>query len=361
MQAVQMSQAMASLGANVTLVSERISPRASIEEIFDFYGVQRKFKLLRVPFGESKWRSVLPLPVFIRLFCRLNRVDLIFAICQSWKHYRLHELKCPIVAEAHLLRRYGPKLVRKLFESPYFRGLVVVNETLKEDYVREYGLDPARILVEHNGAEPVGAVEPAHLEASHGVRCGYVGNIYRGRGIDTIVELAGACANVDFHVFGGTPEQVEEICAGLPAARPNLHMHGFVPPTDTDALRLGCDILLAPYGRQVSGAAADGSAWGETGNLVRWMSPMKVFEYMAAGRAIIASDLPAIREILTHGHNAWLCPPDDFGAWREAVQTLASDPARRARLAEQAHSDFIARHSWTARAERIAQKFDFAP
>ena len=68
------------------------------------------------------------------------------------------------------------------------------------------------------------------------------------------------------------------------------------------------------------------------------MSPLKIFEAMANGRPILASDLPAVREVLRDGHNALLAPPDDIDAWIDRIRALQSDPglgaqARRARAA----------------------------
>jgi glycosyltransferase involved in cell wall biosynthesis len=77
---------------------------------------------------------------------------------------------------------------------------------------------------------------------------------------------------------------------------------------------------------------------------------MKVFEYLACGRAIVASDLPVLREILNEG-NAWLVAPEDAAAWSRALQSLAEDPRRRESLAGRARSD-SAMYTWAERARR---------
>jgi glycosyltransferase involved in cell wall biosynthesis len=80
---------------------------------------------------------------------------------------------------------------------------------------------------------------------------------------------------------------------------------------------------------------------------------MKMFEYMASGAAIIASDLPVLGEVLRHDGNAVIAPAGDAAAWRQALEALLADPARRTRLAAQAHADLVAQHTWRARAEVI--------
>ena len=76
---------------------------------------------------------------------------------------------------------------------------------------------------------------------------------------------------------------------------------------------------------------------------------MKVFEYFAAKRAIISSDLPMLREVL-HESNALLVPPEDVHAWHTALQTLISDSALRKKLAKQAGLD-ADRYSWRQRTQ----------
>jgi glycosyltransferase involved in cell wall biosynthesis len=82
-----------------------------------------------------------------------------------------------------------------------------------------------------------------------------------------------------------------------------------------------------------------------------------MFEYMAAGRAIVASDLPAIREVLQHEMNAVLVRPGDPQALSAGIQRLAADPDLAERLARQAFED-VARYAWERRAERLEALFD---
>ena len=84
------------------------------------------------------------------------------------------------------------------------------------------------------------------------------------------------------------------------------------------------------------------------------MSPLKLFEYMAAGVPIVASDLPALREILSDGNNALLTPPGDPQALATAIRSLLESPARREAIARRARSD-VAGHSWETRARRALE------
>jgi glycosyltransferase involved in cell wall biosynthesis len=81
------------------------------------------------------------------------------------------------------------------------------------------------------------------------------------------------------------------------------------------------------------------------------MSPLKMFEYLASGRLVLASDLPVLREVL-HDGNSILCPPDDVDAWEHVLRRAASDNEWRCRLGERGRED--AKHyAWRERVRRI--------
>ena len=105
-------------------------------------------------------------------------------------------------------------------------------------------------------------------------------------------------------------------------------------------------VALAPFGRRVEALQREISSW---------FSPLKIFEYMAQGRAIVAPDLPVLREVLEHGRNAWLVEPEDAEAWVHAVVTLREDAALRRRLGCAAFEDFRQRCTWTERARKVLE------
>jgi len=318
-------------------------------DIYRFYGVQPTFSIVRLPRRGSGISRMIHPAQLLRWQIALGRFDLVYARCNTWEHYHLHKIKRPMIFEAHLLRQ--GRAIDKLFLHPWLRGLVVISEALRKDYASTHDLDDVKVLVEHDGADPISTHSPAKLPGANAVKCGYVGNLYRGKGVEVLIPLARRCPHVDFHIFGGTEDEVATWRHSNGAAQiPNLWFHGSLPPADTDAARLACDLLIAPYQTVVRGA-------GDRGDLGRWMSPLKIFEYMAAGKAIIASDLPTLREVLHHHENAFLVPPHDLEAWTGAVCALAADAAERQRLGARANESFVEHYSWRARVRRIMDAF----
>ncbi|MGI9081454.1 MAG: glycosyltransferase family protein [Thermoleophilaceae bacterium] len=86
-------------------------------------------------------------------------------------------------------------------------------------------------------------------------------------------------------------------------------------------------------------------------------SPLKLFEYLAAGLAVVAADLPGVSDIVD-SETAMLIPPGDGVALAEAVQALAADPARRAALGRAGRARVVAEHTWERRARDILAHFE---
>ena len=117
-----------------------------------------------------------------------------------------------------------------------------------------------------------------------------------------------------------------------------IERHHSVPGDHVDLLAL-MDVLAVPNRSQPEISA-------------RYTSPLKVFEALAAGLPLVASDLPSLREVLSDGEDAVLAAPDDEAALAQAIRRLAGDAALRGALAARGRAR-AAEHSWDARARRL--------
>ena len=80
-------------------------------------------------------------------------------------------------------------------------------------------------------------------------------------------------------------------------------------------------------------------------NTSSWMSPMKVFEYMSAKKAIVSSNMPVIQEVLNES-NSILVEPDNIKEWSDAINSLYNDKNKREKIAKNSYNDFLS-HSLT--------------
>ena len=201
------------------------------------------------------------------------------------------------------------------------------------------------VLRDPPAAEPGPCPPPSLWPGRRGApQLGHVGHFFSGKGMEVAAALAALLPECDVHAVGGTERDLA-LWRGRCAGQANLHLHGFVAHGSVHAWLVRFDLLLAPPAPRVSSAAGR--------EIGRWMSPLKVFEYMAAGKPILASDIPALREILRDGDTALLLPPGEPQAWADAARALLREPGRAAALAARARTALLAEYTWDVRAARI--------
>ncbi|GAB2837680.1 glycosyltransferase family 4 protein [Streptomyces daliensis] len=256
----------------------------------------------------------------------------------------------PVVYEANALwdDPSWRETERALLRHPSLKRVVFVAHGLARAYAQVFPeLAGVATEVAPDGADPA----PQHVEAPvelpgrpDALKAGYVGHLHPGRAVDLILALAGRLPAIDVHLVGGTTEGLAYWRGhGAPA---NVHFHGHRSPAQLAAYYPHFDVVLAPY--QSRAAEADGA-----GDAALWMSPPKLFEYMAHGRAMVVSDLPVLREVLRDGEDCLLCPPEDVDAWTAAVTALTADGELRRRLGASARDELLARYTWRRRADLV--------
>lgn len=172
---------------------------------------------------------------------------------------------------------------------------------------------------------------------------GYTGHLYPGRGVHLILDIAERLEDMNFIIAGGESKDALRVRETVQKrGLRNVTITGFIPNAELPLFQAACDVLLMPYQHQV--AASSG------GDISRYLSPMKLFEYLACGRAICSSDLPVLREILSD-ESAVLLPPEDVNGWVSAVQNLRENPKRWAELANKARQ-IGKQYSWESRAKK---------
>jgi len=171
---------------------------------------------------------------------------------------------------------------------------------------------------------------------------GYAGHLYPWKGVDVFLRALALAPGIRGLIVGGHPAEQD-----LARVRALVHELGLDARVDITGLVKPGDVRrrLAPASMLVLPNTP--SAISE-----RYTSPLKLFEYLSMRRPVIASDLPAIREVLTHERTALLVAPGDPRALAAALQRIAGDRALGCRLADAAAA-LAPQYSWEARAERL--------
>jgi glycosyltransferase involved in cell wall biosynthesis len=161
--------------------------------------------------------------------------------------------------------------------------------------------------------------------------------------MELLFELARVLPNVNFLWAGGTPEAITEWRMKLNSARvSNVLLTGFIENSRLPLVQAATDILLMPYSLSISSSSGQ--------DIAEVINPMKMFEYMAVGRAIITADLPVIREVLDETQ-AVFCQPGNITAWKSAIEGLLADEKQRWLLAAEARRE-VEKYTWIARAQK---------
>jgi glycosyltransferase involved in cell wall biosynthesis len=249
-------------------------------------------------------------------------------------------------------------LFRWICSGRTMQRLVVVSRALKDWYV-DNGVAASRIVVAPDGApraEPSSQAAPRDDSRAAAARIvvGYAGSLNPGKGMEVVLPAAallGHRSDLLFRIVGGSPEQVAYWRKGL-RTEANVEFVGHVAPGRVAAMIRDFDLCLLPNQNHVvghGGAIGDASSGRDIGSFT---SPLKLFEYMSHGRAIIASDLPVLREVIDE-RCAVFAPPDDPSAWAGAVERLADDPGARATIGRRARDLLETRYTWQARASHV--------
>lgn len=248
--------------------------------------------------------------------------------------------------ELHDLPRVGFSQLQKA------HTIIVLNSLLKADLVAR-GISSESILVAADGYDPSAFhALPSQKEAREAVSLPstghlvlYTGHLYPWKGVEILAQAAKLAKGANFFFVGGIdPERSAFIKAH--SGQSNIHVLPFVPHDRIPLYLTASDLLVLPNSGKETMSA-------------RYTSPLKLFEYMASGKPIVASDLPSLREVLSE-KNAFLVKPDDPEALAEGIRYVLAHPEEAAQRAAQALED-VKRYTWESRAKSILSFIAAAP
>jgi glycosyltransferase involved in cell wall biosynthesis len=233
--------------------------------------------------------------------------------------------------------------------------VIVVSEPLKVHLTTNWSVPPDKIVVFPNVAD-VQRFRPdpkirAEVRASLGLDIhplvAFVGNFYEWHDVATLLDAfaqvleAYPDARLVLVGDGSRRQAMMQRAADLglgDAAR----FTGLVAHAEVPRLLAAADIAVVPYPPMETDL---------------WLSPLKLFEYMASGKAVIASAVGQLTDVVHDGRNGLLVPPGDVPAMTAALLRLVGDPALRSQLGQQARQDAVQKHSWEHYVSRLERVF----
>lgn len=344
------------LGMQTTLIipdgySMALEDLGEYQDIFTFYGIKQKFKIKYFPNALANKLSSLPLvySFFIVLYLYIKKVKFINTRDIEVAFWAAI-FKRPVIFESHnyaKIKRHRllPYWI-KYINNPESRvAMTVTTNGGKESYIRD-GINAENILVIPNGVDIdlyKTLPEQSKLRKSLGLDfsrkiVGFCGSLYPGRGIDEIIWCAEQLPGLMFVIVGGSPKELEHYCTLAENKNiTNIEFIGHVQQKLVPSYLMAADILLMPYTTK-------------TGH--SYMSPMKMFDYLATGRPIIATDFPILHEILKDKHNAVMVEPNSGEALTNGIKWVLDNPMKAEEISAQAKKD-AASFSWENRTSNV--------
>lgn len=236
--------------------------------------------------------------------------------------------------------------------------IVVVSKAMQDELVGR-GLNKNKILVNPNGVNPdrySPAVDGGGVRRRYGLVgktvLGFIGTFGRWHGAEVLAEAFGLLLKTHPRYLGnvrllmiGDGVMMPEVKRRLAASGAGTAsiLTGLIPQEEGPQHLAACDILVSPHVPNPDGTPFFGS-------------PTKLFEYMAMGKGIVASDLDQIGEVLCHDVTAVLVEPANVKSLCEGLIGLIEDQDRRERLGMAARKEVVSRFTWEAHTARIIEK-----
>jgi len=320
---------------------------------FEYYGVEKSFKIKKLPCLDlipldkyighlGFWVESFTFFLFLLPYIFFKKADIIYT--RDKFSLPLVLFKKNFVFEAHTFSK------NYFLYSPFFKkvkNLIVITQKLKDLFINK-GIPENRILVAPDGVD-IGMfdIQCSKFEAREKLRLPldkkivlYTGHLYSWKGADILARASEHLPkDIDIYFVGGTEEDVRRY--KIQDTKYKIQIIGHRPYAEIPYWLRAADVLVLPNS-------------GKEEISKYWTSPLKMFEYMAAKKPIVASDLPSIREILNE-ENAVLVEPDSPQSLSAGILETLRNPKFSDKISSRAFED-VKQYSWEKRAKKICQK-----
>ncbi len=341
-------RALAGPGCRVSLCSG-VNPRMSPMEVFDAYGldIPPELELVRLPVlrGALSWHMPFHLSFLLRaakepgsiIFARYLKLAN-FLLRNRWVHRR------PVAFEAHEIFhkttvKPGKASALEAMESYVYReadAVIAITGSLAEEISALFARKVDEVIPDGVGSDFLEIERPCI-----GSYLLYTGQIFPWKGVDVFLRALAYLPEERAVIVGGGGESLDRLkrLAEECGVAGRVRFTGTVPHAEVKKYLGEARVAVLPN-------LADGVS--------RYTSPLKLFEYMAAGLPIVASDLPSLREVLRDGENAVLVPPEDPAALAGGIRRVLGDAGLASRIASRARME-AREYTWENRAKRIRE------
>ena len=347
-QTIKMCEAFSTLNNKVFLITTNTSK--ATENIFKYYDVKSKFLFKKLVFFKK-----FPLGINYYLFS-------IFSIIESFKYkpqlyitrnfftcFLLVLLRKKIVLELHHDLNTESRIVRLLvnnfrfLNSKFVKKIIAITKGVKNEYVKKYLVDPTKIKVLPSGSSIKNNFN-FHINKKF-LKIGYFGSLYKSRGFDLICNLAKIDKKNKYYLYGDTRKL--SLCR-MKGLFKNLYLHSHVPYREIPKNLAKMDILILPY-------VSDITVAGDVGDITKFTSPLKLFDYLSAGKIIICSDYKVLKEVIDRKNAIFIKNYKKIYSWKNEIDKLSNLPQKQLIMSKNNHN-LSKNYTLKSRAKKILKE-----
>ena len=347
---LKMCNAYSNIGHDVTLL---IPPYDREKDIYEYYNVPKNFGIKCIISPRNILRQIIHgITCSIYVGFNRHRADLYITRNIIFAFISTILLRLPTIYDAHhpAVNQFAVVMLKLFLGSKYLIRLSTNSAGLADLY-KTYGVSEDKIVVAHNGVDLDNLKYLSKSEARKITNLPpdkkvviYTGNIYKGRGIETLMDAACLLPYSLFVIVGGEQQDIDRYKKILESRKmENFRFEGFVNQESVFNYLLSADVLVMPYTMNMT--IRSGTVASE------FTSPIKLFEYLASGRPIVASSIPASMEILNE-NNSILVRPGDAASLAEGIRYVLDNRDKSNKLSKNALEDVKA-YTWDERAKKI--------
>lgn len=288
-QIVKTCESFSKLQHKILLITTGVSKK----NIFTFYNVKSKFQYIRL-----KNFSKFPLGFRFYLFSIISIINSInfkpdiYITRNFFTCFLLVLFKKKIIFEIHHDIDIESRIVRflvkntKFLNSKYIIKIIAISNFAKTNYTNKYFVNKKKFIVLPSGSSIVQNFRYPIFKQKYNI--GYLGSLYKSRGTDLLINLAKIDKKNNYHLYGNL-KNIKNL--NSKRSIKNLFINDYIPYAKIPKVLSEMDFFLMPYMSKITAA-------GDVGDISKFTSPLKLFDYLSAGKVIICSDFKVLREIV---------------------------------------------------------------
>lgn len=320
LQTAKLCEGLSKLGHEVKLI---LPDTGYKNDYFKFYNIKKKFSLEKIKFFKSFPKGIFYyLYTFISIYkSEIKKKDIYITrnfftslILSIFKKNHILEIHDDIDVEGRIIKF----LIRNLeiLNLKPLRKIITTTFSLKKKYTNDYNVKAQKIQVLHN-ASSLGPNFKKFKKKKKCLNIGYFGSLFESRGIKLIIDLSISDKENQYYIYGGSKADIDSLKKKY--KNRNLHLSPYLPYSKVEKKIRGIDVCLLPYKSKITVS-------GNIGDISKYTSPLKIFDYMILGKLIVCTNLPVLKEILKDKQNSLLIQKNSgLTFWKKKIRMISKN------------------------------------